>query len=315
MNRTIRRFAACLFSAIAASFLLASQAAAVHHVREYVVPFVPGAARGAYQNTVITVTNHQGDPAPISINAYVNRSRTAQSCGDITDLAPNEIRRFHRNAGTLCVARDESADAYLRIRTVEGVHVEGFQVLAANRGNAFVPINVVSTEPAGPDGISIRTLTLQGTQSGRWRVSVGLRSSSGIWPNQLVACIHARSDDFRDTRLYGTPGENCALPNEQLLGWTTQFNTGRSNILNIRTQDGTHTSEIAHQDLQLGDLFHQATPATVRVCIHRFPTDGVLPPPFLCDTVERVIAANAQADSEPEAPEPSLSPVAGKAEE
>lgn len=288
-------------AAFAALALLAGQAAAVHHVREYVIPFVPGADRTAYRNTVITVSNHQGDHAPISIKAYVNRSRTAQSCGDLTDLAPYEIRRFSRAAGNLCVAHDEPADSAVRIRTVEGVHVEGFQVLAPSRGNAFLPINVVSTEPAGPDGISIRTLTLQGTQSGRWRLSVGLRSSSGIWPGQLVACIHARSDNFRYTGLYGNPRENCALPNEQLLGWTTQFEIGDSNILNIRTQDGTHTSEIAHVDLDL-HYFNQTNPATVRVCIHRFPTDGVLPPPFLCDTVERVIAANAQADSEPETP-------------
>ena len=304
MNRTIRRFAACLFSSIVASFLLASQAAAVHHVREYVVPFVPGAARTAYRNTVITVTNHQGDPAPISINAYVNRSRTAQSCGNITDLAPNEIRRFTRNAGTLCVANDESADSYLRIRTVEGVHVEGFQVLAANRGNAFVPINVVSTEPAGPDGISIRTLTLQGTQNGQWRLSVGLRNSSGLWPDQLVACVHARSSNFRDTQLYNQPAANCALPNERLLGWVAagyDYSSG-IHILNFITQDGTHTSDIAHEDYPFSDLFYLLTPLTLRVCIHRLPTDGVLSPPFLCETFTRNLASNAQADSDPETP-------------
>ena len=290
-------------AAFAALALLAGQASAVHHVREYVIPFVPGTDRGAYRNTVITVTNHQGDPAPISMKAYVNRSETAQSCGDLADLAPNEIRRFHRNAGTLCVANDERADAYLRIRTVEGVHVEGFQVLAESRGNAFYPINVVSTEPAGPDGISIRTLTMQGTQDGTWRLSVGLRSSSGIWPDPLVACIHARSHEARDDGLFSQPARNCALSNEQLLGWEAPTSSTYSgNTIDINTQDGTHTSEIAHSDFFAPS---NVTRLTFRACIHSFPVgDGVLPPPFLCDTVSRDLAGNAQADSDPKTPAP-----------
>ena len=136
-------------AAFAALALLASQAVADSHIREYVVPYVPGADRATFRNIFIVVTNHKGQSAPISINAHVNRSGTAQSCGSLTNLAPFEIRRFARNAGTLCVARDEDADSSLRIRTVEGVHVTGYLVLDASRNNALVPLDVFNVTPAG----------------------------------------------------------------------------------------------------------------------------------------------------------------------
>ena len=279
-------------AAFAALALLATQAVADTHIREYVIPFVPGTDRAAYRNTVITVTNHQPEAAPISIFAHVNRSGSAQSCGSLRDLAPYEIRRFHRNAGSLCVASDEGADSSLRIRTVEGVHVEGFQVLAANRGNAFVPINVISTEPLpfGPDGISISTLTLHGTtERNVYRLSVRIRSSSGAWPGPMVACIQARHNDPHYTGLNDNPALNCSLPAEQLRGWvhgSGHYGTGapRPNRIQIVTHDGTRLSEVASADYRVQGYFLR-DPLTYRACIHRAPVDGLLPAPITCETV------------------------------
>ena len=251
-------------AAFAALALLAGQAVADSHIREYVIPFVPGADRTAYRNTVITVTNHQPETAPISIFAHVNRSGSAQSCGSLRDLAPYEIRRFTRTAGTLCVASDEGADSSLRIRTVEGVHVEGIQVLAANRGNAFVPINVISTDPLpfGPDGISISTLTLHGTTSGYYRLNVQIRSSSGTWPGPMVACTHVRRADFQYTGLFDNHRRNCSLPNEQLRGWINPG--GNPQIIAIETHNGTRLSTVA--SMTYAAFRDHLRPATYRAC-------------------------------------------------
>ena len=271
-------------TAFAALILLSSQAVANHHVRAYVAPYIPGADRAAFLNAFIILTNQQPVSAPISIKAYLNRDSTAQSCGSLPDLAPYEIRRYLRNAGTLCVARDESADSSLRIRTVEGVHVSGFLVLAADRNRMLIPMEIDSVEPEGPAGITFSRLTLQGLANGGYRLSIALRSSSGTWPYPLQACVQVRSADPRDTYLHNRPTRNCSLPNEQTRGWTAPGGLGggtRDSIIGIVTQRGSHTSAVASADY---DYYNPGTPPTYRVCIHRDSGD-VVPAPFLCDTV------------------------------
>ena len=284
-----------IIAAFALAFaLLATPAVADYHVDEYVVPFVPGAARTAYRNTFIVVTNQQGEPALIDIKAHVNRSVTSVSCGVLDDLAPFEIRRFARNAGTLCVAADEPEDASLRIRTAHGVHVTGYIVLSEARGNGFVPVDVISAEPAAPEGISFSRLTLQALTNRNYRLSVSLRSSSRSWPYEMVACVHARSDDINATHLYDNASHNCSLPNEQLRGWTAprspDFNTGE--LLGILTSEGTSISDVANRDYS----HNLRRPPIFRVCIHQAPDEGILPAPFLCDEVRAGSPAAAQQD-------------------
>ena len=183
MNRAIRRAVLGIFAAILGSFLLVNPATANHHVREFVAPYIPGTDRSAYGNAFIVVTNQQPVSAPISINAYVNQSGTAQSCGTLTDLAPYEIRRFARNGGTLCVARDESADSSLRIRTIEGVHVSGYLVLAADRNRMLIPMEIASVDPVPVLDTSMVTLTRRGNLGGIWIVVFGSVDSpnAGTW--------------------------------------------------------------------------------------------------------------------------------------
>lgn len=286
-------------AAFAALALLATQAVADNHVREYVVPYVPGAERATFRNIVIVVTNHKGQSAPISINAHVNRSGRAQSCGSLTNLAPFEIRRLARNAGTLCVARDEGADSSLRIRTVEGVHVTGYLVLDASRNNALVPLDVFNVTPAGttptppeppeppaPEGISITGLTLEYTGR-RYRLSFRLRNSGDTWPGPLVACVHVRDRDSNETELFNG-SETCSLPNDDLRGWADVG--GGATYLNITTQDGTQLSELVTDDYTLS-RDHRRDPLTYRVCINGPPVNDVIPPPITCDTVSIIVAA------------------------
>ena len=260
-----------------AFILLPNPAAADNHVWEYVAPYIPGTARTAYHNIFIVLSNQQGDPAHLDIKAHVNGSDSSVSCGTLDDLGPYEIRRYARNAGTLCVASDESQDSALRIRTAEGVHVTGYLVLSDARNRALIPLDVARVEPAGPEGISISSLTVRGLADRRYyyRVSVRLRSSSGSWPYQMVACVQSRSSDFNRNRLFNDATRNCSLPNEQLRGWRSVHG---QTYINIVTHEGTHTSEIASSDYAVDDTsFHD--PATFRVCINRVPVDGLLPPP------------------------------------
>lgn len=281
-----------IIAAFALAFALpAHHAAADGHVREYVVPYVPGAERSAYRNTFIVVTNMENQNALIDIKAHVNRSVTSVSCGVLDDLAPFEIRRFARNAGTLCVAADEPADASLRIRTVDGVHVAGYMVLNAVRGNGLVPVAVIPTEPAGPEGITFSTLDVEGLTNGNYRVRIGLRSSSRTWPFPLRACVQARAVDPHHTGLYDDPGRNCSLPNERLRGWTRPGRYGHTpnQYRPIETHEGSATSVIAttleFQTSAFGHGEDSRNPPTYRVCIGEAREDGRFPPPFLCDTV------------------------------
>ena len=273
-----------IMAAFALAFALpAHHAAADGHVREYVMPFVPGAARTAYRNSFIVVTNMENQSALIDIKAHVNRSATSVSCGELEDLAPFEIRQFARNGGTLCVAADEPEDVSLRIRTVDGVHVTGYIVLSEARGNGFVPVDIIPTEPAGPEGITFSTLDVEGLTNGNYRVRIGLRSSSRTWPNALQACIHARTNDLLHTGLYDRPAVNCSLPNEQLRGWTI----AGDHIQGIETHEGSATSVVATSEefFVYGHPESPRNPPTYRVCISEARDDGRLPPPFLCDTV------------------------------
>ena len=279
-----------IIAAFALAFALpAHHAAADGHVREYVVPYVPGAERTGYRNTFIVVTNMENQSALIDIKAHVNRSVASVSCGELEDLAPYEIRRFARNAGTLCVAADESEDASLRIRTVDGVHVAGYMVLDAVRGNGLVPVAVIPAEPAGPEGITFSTLAVEGLQNGRYRVRVGLRSSSRTWPYPLRACIQARSNDPHNTGLYDRPAVNCSLPNEQLRGWTypSGYDSVYLSFMTIETHEGSATSVVATSSefKTTSSDDRPRKPPTYRVCIGEAREDGRFPPPFLCDTV------------------------------
>ena len=307
MKHAIRRAVLGIFTAILASFLLVNPATADNHVWEYVVPYMPGTARTAYHNTFIVLSNPQEVSAHLDIKAHVAGSESTVSCGTLDDLAPNEIRRYARNAGSLCVASDESRDSALRIRTAEGVEVTGYLVLSDSRNRALIPLDVNRVEPAPPEGISISSLTLQGLTNRYHRVSVRLRSSSGSWPYRMVACMHVRTTDFTEDGLFNDASRNCSLPNEQLRGW----NSPSGQYLNIISHDGNKLSEIASVDYQLagsggwgGGTWLQS-PLTVRVCIHSIPVDGVLPAPILCRTVSTPAASrsNAQADTETEAPE------------
>ena len=282
-----------IIAAFALAFALpAHHAAADGHVREYVMPFVPGAARIAYRNTFIVVTNMENQSALIDIKAHVNRSATSVSCGELEDLAPYEIRQFARNGGTLCVAADEPEDVSLRIRTVDGVHVTGYIVLSEARGNGFVPVDIIPTEPAGPEGITFSTLTLQGLTDGNHRLSVALRSSSRTWPYHMVACLHVRHTNPQYTGLYDDARRNCSLSNERVRGWQYPW---APQIIPIVTETGSATSEITRQDYA-GDVSYRS-PITYRVCISREPDDGLLPPPFLCKEVTLGAAAAQQDES------------------
>ena len=300
MKHAIRRAVLGIFTAILASFLLVNPATADNHVWEYVVPYMPGTARTAYHNTFIVLSNPQEVSAHLDIKAHVAGSESTVSCGTLDDLAPNEIRRYARNAGSLCVASDESRDSALRIRTAEGVEVTGYLVLSDSRNRALIPLDVNRVEPAPPEGISISSLTLQGLTSGRgrYRISVRLRSSSGSWPYRMVACSHARARDFNQDELFNNASRNCSLPNDQLRGWRP-VSHGGPQYLNIISHEGTKTSEIASGDYYFSDALYLYSPLTVRVCIHRVPVDGVLPAPILCRTVSTPATSrsNAQADS------------------
>ena len=282
-----------------AFILLASPAAATHHIRAYVAPYIPGAARGEYSNAFIVVTNQQPVSAPISIKAYVNGSSTAQSCGTLTDLAPYEIRRFARGGGTLCVARAEPADYSLRIRTIEGVHVSGYLVLAADRNRMLIPMEIARTDPEGPEGISIGSLAVLGTTSGASRVSVRLHSASGHWPYPMQACVQIRTADpnFRD--LVNNPPSNCSLPNEQVRGWYP------GNITRIVTLEGSHSSEIAHMDMNLNSPGFFSDPVLLRVCINPLQEGGTVSRPILCwiITADGAVVRNVRANTAPDTPE------------
>ena len=282
------RFIMAAFAFAFAFALPAHHAVADGHVREYVVPYVPGTDRASYRNTFIVVTNMENQTALIDIKAHVNRSVTSVSCGVLDDLAPYEIRRFARNAGTLCITPGETSDASLRIRTVDGVHVAGYMVLSDVRGNGLVPVAVIPAEPAGPEGITFSTLAVEGLQNGDYRVRVGLRSSSRTWPTPLRACIQARANDPHYTGIYNNPERNCSLPNEQLRGWTQPSRTRlRSSFLTIETQEGSATSVVAtSREFETRDSPSlPRNPPTYRVCVGEAREDGRFPPPFLCDTV------------------------------
>ena len=116
-------------------------------VRAYIAPFIPGTAKRAFANAFIMVSNPQSVSAPIRLKAYINGNSSAQECATQPDLRPYEIRRFVRSDGTLCVARDEPSDFSVRIRTVEGVQLSGFIVLAADRNRMMIPMEIGSVEP------------------------------------------------------------------------------------------------------------------------------------------------------------------------
>ena len=175
-----------------AFILLATPAAATHHVRAFSAPFIPGAARGGYSNAFIMVTNQQSVSAPLHLKAYVNGNSTAQECATQPDLRPYEIRRFTRSAGTLCVASDEQSDFSVRIRTIEGVQLSGFLVLAADRNRMLIPMEIGSVQPEGPEGISIGSVAVLGTDSHYSRVRVTLHSITGLWPYPMQLCVQRR---------------------------------------------------------------------------------------------------------------------------
>lgn len=283
MRTTKQTLAALAVFAALAPLATSPPAAANHHVREYVVPFIPGEGRNNYSNVIIMVSNPQPKTATISMKAYVNRDSTAQSCDSIPPLEPYEIRRFARHSAGLCVSRGETKDFSLRIRTIEGVLLSGFIVLNPARGWSHVPMVIASVEPDGPDGITFSSLTLDRLASGDYRLSVALGSSSGLWPYTLRACVQTRMQDAATTELFDDPSHNCGLSNEQVRGWGQMKNT-MGTFLNINTESGSQTSATASFDYERRG--GQAVPLTYRVCISRHDDDDdVVSTPFMCRNV------------------------------
>lgn len=297
MKHAIRRAVFGIFTAILASFLLVNPATADHHVRAFSAPFIPGAARGAYSNAFIMVTNQQSVSAPLHLKAYVNGDSMAQECATQPDLRPYEIRRFARSGGTLCVARDEQNDYSIRIRTIDGVQVSGYLVLAADRNRMLIPMEIGSVQPEGPEGISIGSVAVLGTNTRFSRVRVTLHSTSGLWPYPMQLCVQRKVRNPNYVGIINDASYNCALPNEVVRGWiygniyyntalfVRQNDSNTSLIANVDTDIRTALNEVEPID---GGRQHLSSPILLRVCINPLEEDGTVLHPINC----RIITAD-----------------------